>query len=259
MIRGLYTSGWSLMANSKKMDVISNNLANADTNGYKEDITVFETFPEMLTRRINDTKSASNPSAKVGNMRLGSDVGEIFTNYEQGKMIRTQNNLDFAIQNSKSAFFTVGKPGEDGNITEYYSRDGAFILDANNQLVTKDGFYVMGENGPITLRDDNFTVNNDGSIVQDGIIVDKLKISEFSDTRSLRKIGSNLVEKDEATEEQPFQGIISQGFLEGSNINVVKEMVDMISVMRSYEANQRLLQAQDSTLEKVVNQVGSVR
>lgn len=259
MIRGLYTSGWSLMANNKKMDVISNNLANADTNGYKEDITVFETFPEMLTRRINDTKSASNPSAKVGNMRLGSDVGEIFTNYEQGKMIRTQNNLDFAIQNSKSAFFTIGKPGEDGNITEYYSRDGAFVLDANNQLVTKDGLYVMGENGPITLENDNFTVNNDGSIVQNGNIVDKLKISEFSDTRSLKKIGANLVEKDETTEEQPFQGIISQGFLEGSNINVVKEMVDMISVMRSYEANQRLLQAQDSTLEKVVNQVGSVR
>jgi flagellar basal-body rod protein FlgG len=247
------------MVNSKKMDVISNNLANADTNGYKEDITVFETFPEMLTRRINDTKSASNPLAKIGNMQLGSDVGEIFTNYEQGKMTRTQNNLDFAIQNSKSAFFTIGKPDEDGNVKEFYSRDGAFVLDANNQLVTKDGLYVMGENGPISLVNDNFTVNNDGTIIQDGVVVDKLKISEFTDTRSLKKVGSNLVEKDEATEEQPFKGTISQGFLEGSNINVVKQMVDLISVMRSYEANQRLVQAQDSTLEKVVNQVGSVR
>jgi len=259
MIRGLYTSGWSLMANSKKMDVISNNLANADTNGYKEDIAVLETFPEKLARRINDTKSTSNPSAKVGNMRLGSDVSEIFTNYEQGKLQNTGNKLDFAIQDSKSAFFTIGKPDGNGNIQEYYSRDGAFVINSLNQLVTKDGFYVMGENGPITLNGDNFTVNSDGSIVQEGSIVDMLRISEFTDTRSLKKVGSNLVQRDQSTEERPFTGTISQGFLEGSNINVVKEMVEMISVMRSYEANQRLVQAQDSTLEKVVNQVGSVR
>ncbi len=259
MIRGLYTSGWSLMANSKKMDVISNNLANADTNGYKEDIAIFETFPEKLAKRIDDTKSASNPSAKVGNMRLGSDISEVFTNYEQGKIAKTGNNLDFAIRNSNSAFFTIGKPDGDGNIQEYYSRDGAFVINSLNQLVTKDGFNVMGQNGPVTLDGDNFTVNSDGSIVQDGVVVDKLKISEFTDTRSLKKIGSNLIQKDESTEEKPFSGTISQGFLEGSNINVVKEMVDMISVMRSYEANQRLLQAQDSTLEKVVNQVGSLR
>ncbi|MDP4182200.1 MAG: flagellar hook-basal body protein [Bacillota bacterium] len=259
MIRGLYTSGWSLMANSKKMDVISNNLANADTNGYKEDIAVFETFPEVLTKRVNDTMSASNPSAQVGKMQLGSDVGEIFTNYDQGKLLRTQNNLDFAIQNSNSAFFTVGKPDDQGNIKEYYSRDGSFVIDSNNQLVTKEGYLVMGEKGPITLNGDNFSVKNDGSIIQNGAMVDKLKVTEFTETKSLKKIGDNLIEKDATTKEQPFKGAVTQGFLEGSNINVVKEMVDMISVMRSYEANQRLLQAQDSTLEKAVNQVGSLR
>ncbi|HOV26705.1 MAG TPA: flagellar hook-basal body protein [Pseudobacteroides sp.] len=259
MIRGLYTSGWSLMANSKKMDVISNNLANADTNGYKEDIAVLETFPEKLTRRINDTQSRSNPSGRIGNMRLGSDVSEIFTNYSQGKIQSTGNNLDFAIQNSNSAFFTIGRPDENGNIQEYYSRDGAFVINSLNQLVTKDGFYVMGQNGPITLDGDNFTVQSDGTIVQDGVVVDKFRITEFTDTRSLQKAGNNLVQRDPTSEERPFTGAISQGYLEGSNINVVKEMVDMITVMRSYEANQRLVQAQDSTLEKAVNQVGSVR
>ncbi len=259
MIRGLYTSGWSMMANSKKMDVISNNLANVDTNAYKRDTVVFETFPEVLTKRVNDTKSALNPSGEVGNMQLGSDIGEIFTYYETGKSIETGRNLDMAVQNSGSAFFTVNVPDGNGNMKECYTRDGAFVIDSNNQLVTKEGYLVMGENGPITLQGEDFSVKDDGTIIQNGEEVDKLAIKDFTDTTTLRKFGSNLVEKTDATEEQTFNGLIAQGVLEGSNVNIVREMVDMITVMRSYEANQKLLQFQDNTLDKLVNQVGILR
>jgi len=259
MIRGLYTSGWSMLANSKKMDVISNNMANVNTNAYKKDTVVFESFPSLLTKRINDTRSALNPSGEVGDMELGSDVGEIHTYYNQGQLVKTDNNLDLAFQNSASAFFTVGIPDQEGNLREYYTRDGSFTINADGQLVTKEGYLVMGENGAITLQGENFSVQTDGTVVQNGETVDRLLIKQFSDTSTLRKFGSNLVERTDNTEEQDFSGTVTQGFIEQSNVNIIKEMVDMISVMRSYEANQKILQFQDGTLERLVNEVGAVR
>jgi len=259
MIRGLYTSAWSMLANTKQMDVISNNLANASTNAFKQDTVVLESFPSVLTKRINDTMSGLNPSGNVGQMELSSDVGEVFTYYNQGGLQKTDNKLDFAIQNSKSAFFTVQVTDANGQSKNYYTRDGAFCLNKDGQLSTMDGNLVMGQNGPITLKSGDFAINADGTIVQDGTAVDKLLITEFKDTKQLRKFGSNLVDKISGTQEQPFTGTVTQGFLEQSNVNIVKEMVSMISVMRAYEANQKVLQAQDSTLDKAVNEIGSVR
>lgn len=259
MIRGLYTSGWSMLANNKKMDVITNNLANVSTNGYKRDVVVFESFPNVLTRRINDTRIITNPSGKIGEMQLGSDVGEVFTYYKQGQLVKSGNNLDLAFQGSDSAFFTVGVPDAEGNMKEYYTRDGGFVLNAEKQLVTKDGYPVMGQNGAITLSGEDFSVTSDGTIYQGGQIVDRLMIKDFKDTATLRKYGSNLLSVEGDGQEQNFTGAIAQGFIEQSNVNIVKEMVDMITVTRSYEASQKLLQAQDGTLEKVVNEVGAVR
>lgn len=259
MIRGLYTSGWSMLANTKQMDVITNNLANASTNGFKKDTVVFETFPQLLTKRINDTRSGSNPMGKLGTMELGNDVGEIFTYYTQGQLVKTDNKFDMAFQNSGTSFFTIGVPDADGNMNQYYTRDGSFTINAEKQLVTKDGYPVMGENGPITLKNDDFSVQPDGTIIQDGAAVDKLLIKDFANPTSLRKFGSNLLQTTGETQEQEFTGTVTQGFLEQSNVNIVKEMVDMISVMRSYEANQKILQAQDTTLDKAVNEVGALR
>lgn len=248
-----------MLANSKKMDVISNNLANVNTNGFKRDLVVFESFPEVLTRRINDTRSSMNPNGKVGEMQLGSDVGEIFTYYKQGQLTKSGSNLDLAFQGTDSAFFTVGVPDAEGNTKEYYTRDGSFVLNAQKQLVTKEGYPVMGQNGVITLTGEDFSVNSDGSIYQGGQIIDKLKIKDFSDTTQLRKFGSNMVTVEGNAEEREFSGTVTQGFVEQSNVNIIREMVDMIAVTRSYESSQKLLQAQDGTLEKVVNEVGAVR
>lgn len=259
MIRGLYTSGWSMLANSKKMDVISNNLANASTNAYKKDTVVFESFPEVLTRRLNDFRSGTNRSGIIGTMELSSDVGEIFTYYQQGQLAKTENPLDLAIQDGGTSFFTISADDGNGNVRQYYTRDGSFKLSADGRLITADGYTVMGENGPIVLSNGDFTVRPDGTIVQDGEVVDRLLIRDFVDTTVLRKVGSNLVEALEGAEDRPFTGVVAQGYLEQSNVNVVKEMVDMITVTRAYEANQKVIQAQDSTLEKAVNQVGAVR
>ena len=126
-------------------------------------------------------------------------------------------------------------------------------------LVTSEGYAVLGENGPIVLQEGEFTVSEDGTIAQDGEIIDKLLITEFQDTSALRKHGNNLVRVVEGAVATEFTGTVQQGFIELSNVNIVREMVDMITVMRLYEANQKMLQAMDGTLEKAVNQVGTVR
>lgn len=259
MIRGLYTSGWSMLANSKKMDVIANNLANVNTNAYKKDTIVFQSFPELLTKRINDSMSALNPSGNVGNMEMSSDVGQIFTYYNQGQLQKTGSSLDIAIQNADTAFFTISAPDANGNMQEFYTRDGSFVINANNELVTNEGYPVMGENGPIHLNGDKFSIGADGTITENGEVVDRLRIRQFTDGSELRKYGNNLIQSTNNAQAQPFTGTIEQGFLEQSNVNIVKEMVDMISVMRSYEANQKVLQAQDGTLDKAVNEVGAIR
>lgn len=255
MIRGLYTSGWSMMANSRKMDVISNNLANVNTNGFKKDGVVFEGFPELLAQRIQDTTG----NTAIGNMRLGSDVGEIHTYNTPGQVVKTDRKLDIAINDNGNSFFAVGVMQPDGDIQEFYTRDGAFSLDSQGRLVNKDGNILMGQKGAIKLNGENFDINADGGIIQDGNQIGAIKIVTFSNPESLRKVGNNLVNVTGESAQVPFTGTVEQGFIEQSNVNVVKEMVDMISVTRAYEANQKVLQAQDGTLEKAVNQVGSIK
>ena len=259
MIRGLYTSGWSMLAIEKKMDVVSNNMANVSTNGYKKDTVVLESFSSVLTKRIKDFDGTPARARNIGTMELGSDVGEVFTYYSQGQLTKTDNNLDMAISDSSSAFFTVAVPDEEGNVNAFYTRDGSLARSSSNSLVTKDGYTVLGENGPIILESGDFTVTEDGSVIQNDQIIDRLLITEFTDTTQLKKYGYNLIQADEDAQTQEFSGTVRQGHTELSNVNIVREMVDMITVMRSYEANQKVLQAQDSTLEKAVNEVGAVR
>lgn len=258
MIRGIYTSGWSMLANTKQMDIISNNLANVNTNGYKKDTVIYESFPETLIKRINDSKSTDNPSGRVGSMHLGNDVGEVFTYYTRGQLIKTDNSLDMAIADSDLAFFTVAVPLDNGNYVQRYTRNGAFALNANGQLVTKEGYFVMGQGGIITLESDDFTVLEDGTVTENGRVVERLLISEFENENALRKIGENLIEAAGVPANQ-FSGAVKQGYIEQSNVNAINEMVNMITVMRAYEANQKVFHAQDETLAKAVNEVGRIK
>lgn len=260
MIRSLYTSAWSMLAKSKEMDVISNNLANVNTNGYKKDVTVFKSFSDVMARRINDNNyTAGIKNGDIGSLQLGSDIGQIFTYYKTGAALNTESKLDFAIDLSDKAFFTMGEKNENEEFNELYTRDGSFNINEKGFLINKNGKYVMGQNGPIQLNSENFAVSADGSILVNNQVVDKLKIKQFKDTNTLRKIGENLVQTTDQSQEEEFTGIIRQGFLEQSNVNSVQEMVDMINAMRSYEASQKLMQFMDGTLEKVTNEVGVVR
>lgn len=259
MLRSLYTAGWSMLTQGKSMDVISNNLANVSTNGFKKDTVVFESFPDMLTKRINDKRLPSDSPNGIGAMQMSADIGEIYINFRQGQLQKTDSKLDLSINGADEAFFTIGVPDAAGNETQYYTKNGEFKLDANSVLVTSDGNSVLGEKGPIKLTSDDFTVSDDGVVAINGEKVDKLLISQFEDTTKLKKFGNNLISANPDDAKVTFTGAVKQGYVEESNVNTIKEMVDMISLLRAYEANQKVVQAVDSTIDKAVNEVGVIK
>ncbi|MBP7175637.1 MAG: flagellar hook-basal body protein [Thermoclostridium sp.] len=257
MIRGLYTSGWSMLALNKKMDVLTNNLANVSTNGYKRDTVAMEGFPALLAKRLYDKTDKIAGGVPVGELSFSDDVGQVYSWFKPGNMLQTDQNLDFSIKDEGKAFFSIAVPS-DNEFTEFYTRDGSFELNAGGQLITRQGYFVLGEKGVIQLNGDQFIVQKDGTIVQNGVTVDKLLIKQFQDPSTLRKNGQNLLSPTNETVEENFSGQVLQSCLEQSNVEIVREMVDMISLMRNYEANQRIITAMDGTLEKAVNEVGRV-
>jgi flagellar basal-body rod protein FlgG len=183
MIRGLYTSALGLMKEEKKMDVISNNLANSNTTAYKADTTVFQTFDEVLIKKIKEqnTGRITMPD-NIGTLNFGSDVGLVYTDYSQGTTQTTNNQLDFAISGDEKAFFTINVPQDDGTVTQKYTRDGSFKLDSDGKLVTRDGYSVVGKNGEIYLDSSSVSVAQDGSIIQNDESIDQFSITRFEDT-----------------------------------------------------------------------------
>lgn len=250
MIRGLYTSALGMTTQFKKMDVVSNNLANADTTGFKKDMVVSHSFPEELTKRINDRKNEFPNNANIGRMSPGVYIDEVHTNYIQGALNQTDDPLNMAIQGK--GFFAIQT--EDG--TEKYTRDGSFVLDPDGRLMTKEGNFVLGQNGIISLEQGDIRIDNTGNIYANDELIDQLRLLEFDNPETLRKVGDNLLERTDESAEVNFEGRIIQGFLEVSNVNVVREMVDMITATRTYEANQKAVHTHDETLGKAVNEIG---
>jgi len=276
MLRGIYTGASGMLAQDARMDAIANNLANVDKTAYKKDIAVFKAFPDMIIRRINESGLGITPAGSydtmpyVGKLGTGVELNEVFTNFEQGSLQRTENAFDLAIEGR--GFFTVMT--ERG---ERYSRDGSFTINQDGILMTHNGNPVMGENGTIRVHHNNFIVNEHGEVVVNGdlsadprdvvsmasnnwsnpIVIDRLKIVDFENIREIKKEGDSMYRETEYSGPPlpPGNFKVVQGFLEKSNVNIVREMVDMIEVQRSYEANQKTVTSHDQTLGKLINEV----
>jgi len=276
MLRGIYTGASGMLAQDARMDAIANNLANVDKTAYKKDIAVFKAFPDMIIRRINESGLGITPAGSydtmpyVGKLGTGVELNEVFTNFDQGSLQRTENAFDLAIEGR--GFFTVMT--ERG---ERYSRDGSFTINQEGILMTHNGNPVMGENGIIRVHHNNFIVNEHGEVVVNGdlsadprdvvsmssnnwsnpIVIDRLKIVDFDNIREIKKEGDSMYRETEYSGPPlpPGNFKIVQGFLEKSNVNIVREMVDMIEVQRSYEANQKTVTSHDQTLGKLINEV----
>lgn len=255
MIRGLYTSASGMLSESIRTDVISNNIANVNTTGFKKELTILKAAPEMRIHRLNDTKDLPplriDLKPFIGNLGTGVRVDETFTSFEQGQIVHTGNKHHMAL--SGDGFFAVMDGA--GNIG--YTRDGSFTVNRDGFLVTKEGRYVLGQQGPVQIPEGDLVITERGEIRVNGQLIDTVAVVDFPEKTALEKIGDNLFRQNEASGE-PFlvQSQVIQESLERSNVNSVTEMVNLITAMRAYEANQRSIHAHDETLGKAVNDVG---
>ncbi|HYE83668.1 MAG TPA: flagellar hook-basal body protein [Clostridia bacterium] len=350
MIRGLYISASSAVAETKRIDVIANNIANVNTTGYKKDVMVTQSFPEILISKINgwpdkdllarkasdtgiesgnngtiytastpsgyfnvetrqgisrssrigfsvneegflvtpqgnyilgqngrintggaavtvdasgqvlvdgtavDRLKVSKPLNVLGHLSYGIRSSEVKINFEQGQLFPTENSFDLALRGK--GFFCIETP--EG---ERYTRSGDFTKDAEGYLVTKEGYKVLAEdNGYINVNGSDLIVNEKGEVYSDAQPAGKLKLVDFDDYTVLRKEGNGLVRLEEGIEAEPVEaaGMVQQGFLESSNVNSVKEMVEMLTMMRTYEANQKMIKIHDELVGKAVNEIARV-
>ena len=239
----------------KKMDVVTNNIANADTRGFKRDRIVTQAFSEEMFKKLDDKKyEMLDHSQTIGEASLGVFVESVHTDFSNGAFEKTEAPLDVAINGE--GFFCITTDGDD----EKYTRDGSFTLDPQGYLRTTEGNFVKGEDGLINVtsgyNEGNITIDNIGNVYSGTEIIGKLKMINFSNPDSLRKAGDNLYDRIEESEESPFNGVIAQGYIEMSNANSVQEMVEMINSARVYEANSKAIKVHDTILQRVVNDVG---
>lgn len=254
MISGIYASASGLLTLFSRQLTINNNLANINTTGYKQDIPEETPFPELYLQRINDvTANGSTLSAApqpVGTLGMGVGIGGQTMDMSQGSLEETNNALDMALNGP--GFFQVQTP--DGI---RYTRDGAFVRDPQGQLTTVRGDLILGANGlPLTLANGNVQVDKSGAITVDGQAAGQLGIVEFPTGTQMTKNGQNMLVPAAPTTPAAAQTTsVQQGFLERSNVDPTKAMVDMMSVARAYEASQRMLQFQDQSLDQAVNEI----
>ncbi len=255
MVRGIYTAAFGMLAKSLKMDVVTNNLANIDTYGYKGERVAFKSFPQYLIHRINDTYLKTMDGnmdlrPMVGLSTFGTIIEEIRTDFTQGNVIITGNPLDLAIIGD--AFFTVKTP-----FGIRMTRSGNFSLNTKGELVTMDGFNVLGEKGNIVVKEGNLRIDGKGNIFVNDEFVDKLKMVTVEDLSKIRKEGHNLFIFEDGEEKilnaQNYE--VKQEALEKANVNPVVCMVNIIDLMRQYEANQRIITITDDTLGKAINTI----
>lgn len=293
MLRGLYSATSGLITQQRKHDTVTNNISNLNTPGFKSGTSVARSFPEMLIARINDSQTTG--TNRVGRMSTGVFAEENPAIYLQGDLQETQNPYDLALTSNiqvpgvqfdvwgrsmnengervfqPQAFFTV--QGTDGE--PRYTRNGKFTVDSAGQLVTSDGYLVLDSNNqPIIMQDPvtgealkNVRVNGNGGLENEqGQLLWQLQITRVDNPQKLLREGNGVYRFDP---EEDANGVapvaifgeevqIKQGFIERSNVDSTQSMVDMMAAVRAYEANQKVIQSYDRSLEKAVNEIGRV-
>ncbi len=257
MIRSLWIAKTGLDAQQTQLDVTSNNLANVGTNGFKRARAVFE---DLLYQTLRQPGASSSAQTQIpSGLQIGTGVrpvatGRIFT---QGNLTQTGNSLDVAIQGE--GFFQIQLP--DGTLG--YTRDGAFQKDSQGQIVTANG-YPLSPAITIPSNATSVTIGTDGviNILQSGstspVQVGQIQLASFVNTGGLQSMGQNLyletASSGTATPNTPGTngvGLLNQGYVETSNVNVVEELVNMITTQRAYEINSRSIQTSDQMLARL--------
>ena len=257
MIRGLYTAYTGMSTEQKRLDIISNNIANSATVGYKEESVTSQSFDKVLGIKIKDG-SEMYLDRPIGKMSLGVKIGEVYTDYGQGSLRSTGNTYDLAIEGD--GFFGLVVTNRAGETSIKYTRNGNFKCTRGGYIVDDDGNRLQGSSGDVQVPTDaaEISIGLDGQIFADGVPIGQISLYDFADYDYLDKYGDSMYQTVDGATMIAATGAMHQGYTEQSNVNVVSEMVDLITITRAYEAGQKVIQTEDELLSKSVNEVGKL-
>ncbi len=266
MVKGLYTAWTGMLNEQNRLDVVSNNLANANTAGYKKEGTTVHPFKQELAYKIKD-KTTVNYADGLGYINAGVKIGENYVDYSQGSFKVTDNSTDVAL--AGNGFFAIEFTGKDGESSIKYTRDGQFKLTTDGYLVTADGDYVLNRSGAMNSRGgqasyiqvdpaQEISIDKYGNIYQNDQLVAQIGVVDVADYDYLERYGENMYNLLDGGEIIASEASVEQGSVEQSNVETVSEMVEMITIQRAYESNQKAIQTIDGMVEKAVNEVGKI-
>jgi flagellar basal-body rod protein FlgF len=251
MVVGMLEAVQGCLKEQARMDILSNNLANASTAGYKASRVSFQDM-------VGGIGSTQHPSPRIEPTSPPPPVTDalisVKTDFSQGSFRFTGNSLDLAVHGD--GLFKVRTLDGDR-----YTRKGNFSLDGEGYLITSEGSRVLGKGGPIAIAGDRIEVDREGRILVDGSVVGQLDVVRVPDPQALVRESGLLFRLPEGSEELPVtQDVtIQQGYLEDSNVNVAGEMVTMIHSMRAFESYQKAMGLLDGLDDRAINHVGRVR
>ncbi|MBB4072907.1 flagellar basal-body rod protein FlgG [Anoxybacillus voinovskiensis] len=277
-MRGFYTAAAGMLAQERRVEMLTNNIANANTPGYKADEAALRAFPEMLLSRLEEgtipvqERRSLSKKTTIGPISTGVYMQEMMPNFAQGDLKETDQPTDLALVNGTiptdaatgkkgTLFFVV--QNETGDVR--YTRNGNFTLDAQGYLTTNDGFYVLDENNTrIQLTGTNFTVAPDGTITENNRRVARINVAFAANESAVAKEGNGLFRSENGLLPSAIGNgnvtyEVKQRFLERSNVDVARSMTDMMSAYRAFEANQKILQAYDRSMDKAANEIGRLK
>jgi flagellar basal-body rod protein FlgF len=262
MIKGLYSAASAMIAGLNRQNILSHNIANLETPGFKQIMTSLDDYlqTQVITTKPKD---AANPlptavydmlgvsrTRWVGNLGLGVQTTPETTDFNTGSLYSTDQPLDLAIQGS--GFFRIQTPNG-----EHYTRDGRFTRDSAGTLVTVDGYKVLGVNGqPITLPDGEINVTPDGTIYVNNQQIARIGIVTFTnpETELVRDMPNMFIST--GTPLTTGVGTIEQGFLEAANVDTAQVTTQMIEIARFYEAAKQMVSVQDELLGRAISILG---
>lgn len=241
MIKGLYTSASAMIPRIKKQEAAANNIANASTPGFKKE--------RIFTKELSKAELKIAPRRNEWEQPM---VDKSYTSFAPGVFDKTGNPLNMAIDGD--GFFTLELP--DG--TKALTRNGAFSVNNQGQLEIPGGALVMGESGAIEVGSGVVEVSGTGIVSSNGLAVGQITPVTVNDLQALDKIGNSMYVVPEGEELIPStKSTVQQGYLEASNVDIVREMIEMIISFRNFEADSKSISVQDQSLEQLFSRVGS--
>lgn len=258
MLKGLYTAYTGLKNDQNRMDIMTNNLANASTVGFKKEGSTSQSFDSILAYKLKDVSVGLGTAQNIGHNNPGVKIGENYTDYTQGSYRVTGNTFDLALDGD--GFFAIEYTNKAGETSTMYTRAGSFTLNSEGYLVTNDGDYVLDTNSrrikldPLTDAD----IDTDGTINQNGVRIAQIQVTDFEDYDYLERFGETYFRPIEGAKTTSSTAKINSGYLEMANVQVVSEMVNMITITRQYESNQKIMQTYDRSLDIAVNDLGKI-